>query len=183
MYSEPAAWHRLCDRFATNMISYLEAQLAAGAQALQIFDSWAGALGRADYEEFALPHSQKIFGALAGRGVPLIHFGVGTAAILKEIVSAGGDVIGLDWRQPLDEGWAVVGVDRGVQGNLDPSLLLGPTDRLLAAADDVLRRAAGRRGHIFNLGHGILPNTPLEHVQTLARHVHEMSSVRELRNT
>ena len=183
MYSEPAAWHRLCDKFAANMVSYLQAQIEAGAQGLQIFDSWAGALGRADYQEFAMPHSRKIFDALSGRGVPLIHFGVGTAAILKEIAAAGGDVIGLDWRQPLDEGWSIVGFDRGVQGNLDPSLLLGPAGRMLTAADDVLRRAAGRPGHIFNLGHGILPNTPLEHVQALARHVHETSSARELRNT
>ena len=186
MYSEPAAWHRLCDRFAANMIEYLRAQIDAGAQALQIFDSWAGALGRADYLEFALPHSRRIFEALSGRGVPLIHFGVGTAAILKQIAGAGGDVIGLDWRQPLDEGWADVGFDRGIQGNLDPSLLLGPAGRMLAAADEVLGRAAGRPGHIFNLGHGILPTTPLEHVQALARHVHETTatrSTRELRNT
>ena len=183
MYSEPAAWHRLCDKLATNMIKYLHAQIAAGAQALQIFDSWAGALGRADYQEFALPHSRRIFEALSDRGVPLIHFGVGTAAILEAIAAAGGDVIGLDWREPLDEAWATVGLDRGVQGNLDPSLLLGPGERMLAAADDVLGRAAGRPGHIFNLGHGILPNTPLEHVQALARHVHKTSAARELRNT
>jgi uroporphyrinogen decarboxylase len=172
MYSEPDAWHRLCDRFATMMADYLTAQVEAGVQALQIFDSWAGALGRADYREFALPHSKKIFDALAGLGVPLIHFGVNTTAILREIREAGGDVIGLDWRQPLDEGWAAIGHDRGVQGNLDPTLLLGPEDRLFAAADDVLRRAGGRPGHIFNLGHGVLPNTSLERVQALARHVH-----------
>jgi uroporphyrinogen decarboxylase len=172
MYTQPDAWHRLCDRFATMMADYLTAQVEAGVQALQVFDSWAGALGRADYREFALPHSKKIFDALAGLGVPLIHFGVNTTAILREIREAGGDVIGLDWRQPLDEGWATIGHDRGVQGNLDPTLLLGPEDRLFAGADDVLRRAAGRPGHIFNLGHGVLPNTPLERVQALARHVH-----------
>jgi uroporphyrinogen decarboxylase len=172
MYSQPDAWHRLCDRFATMMADYLKAQVEAGVQALQIFDSWAGALGRADYREFALPHSKKIFDALAGLGVPLIHFGVHTTAILREIREAGGDVIGLDWRQPLDEGWATIGHDRGVQGNLDPTLLLGPEERLFARADDVLRRAGGRPGHIFNLGHGVLPNTPLERVQALARHVH-----------
>ena len=183
MYADPAAWHRLCDKFAANMIEYLCAQIDAGVQALQIFDSWAGALGRADYEEFALPHSRKIFDALSDRGVPLIHFGVGTSAILKEIACAGGDVIGLDWRQPLDEAWETIGFNRGVQGNLDPSLLLGPPGRMLIAADEVLRRAAGRPGHIFNLGHGILPNTPLEHVQALARHVHEATTARELRNT
>jgi uroporphyrinogen decarboxylase len=175
MYSEPDAWHRLCQRFAETMAEYLKAQVAAGVQALQIFDSWAGALGRSDYREFALPHTRRIFSALAGSGVPLVHFGVGTTAILEDIAEAGGDVIGLDWRQPLDEAWETIGFDRGVQGNLDPTLLLGPIDRLFAGADDVLERAAGRPGHIFNLGHGVLPNTPLEQVQALARHVHEKS--------
>ena len=173
MYSQPEAWNRLCEHFASTMADYLRAQAEAGAQALQIFDSWAGALGRSDYREFALPHTRRIFDSLRDTGVPLIHFGVGTTAILADMAEAGGDVMGLDWRQPLDEGWEIVGTDRGVQGNLDPTLLLAPLTRLLAAADDVLRRANGRRGHIFNLGHGILPNTPLEHVQALAKHVHE----------
>ncbi|MBA3884296.1 MAG: uroporphyrinogen decarboxylase [Acidobacteria bacterium] len=176
MYSEPAAWHRLCERLATMMADYLAAQVEAGVQALQVFDSWAGALGRGDYREFALPHSRRIFESLAARGVPVIHFGVNTTAILRDIRDAGGDVIGLDWRQPLDEGWESIGYDRGVQGNLDPTLLLGPQDRLFAAADDVLRRAGGRPGHIFNLGHGVLPNTSLEQVQALARHVHAYKS-------
>lgn len=173
MYSHPGAWHKLCALFADVMADYLQSQVEAGAQALQVFDSWAGSLGRGDYREFALPHSKKIFEALAPSGVPMIHFGVGTTAILRDMVEAGGDVIGLDWRLPLDEGWAMVGHDRGVQGNLDPTLLLGPPARIFAAADDVLRRAAGRPGHIFNLGHGVLPDTPLERVQALARHVHE----------
>ena len=108
-------------------------------------------------------------------GVPLIHFGVGTAAILRQVAEAGGDVIGLDWRQPLDEAWRALGPERGVQGNLDPTLLLGPRDRLFRAADDILQQADGRPGHIFNLGHGILPDTPLEQVQALAAHVHEAS--------
>jgi uroporphyrinogen decarboxylase len=171
MYSQPAAWHRLCDRFATFMIDYLRAQVDAGAEALQVFDSWAGALGRIDYREFAQPHSARIFAELANVGVPLIHFGVGTTAILGDIARAGGDVIGIDWRLPLDDAWRIVG-DRGIQGNLDPTLLLGPIERALAAADDVLDRADGRPGHVFNLGHGVLPETPLEHVQQLAQHVH-----------
>jgi uroporphyrinogen decarboxylase len=175
MYSHPDAWHKLCDRFAAIMSDYLRAQVEAGAQALQIFDSWAGALGRSDYREFAQPHTKRIFDALRGTGVPLIHFGVGTTAILRDMAEAGGDVIGLDWRQPLDEGWSTVGHDRGVQGNLDPALLLGPVDRVLTAADDVLRRAGGKPGHIFNLGHGVLADTPLQHVQALARRVHEAS--------
>src|SRR4051812_26224974 len=177
MYAQPAAWHRLCSRFADMMADYLMAQVEAGAQALQIFDSWAGALGRADYREFALPHTSRIFSALKSCGVPLIHFGVGTAAILQDIVGNGADVVGVDWRQNIDESWAVVGHDRAIQGNLDPALLLGPRDRLFAATEDILRRAAGRPGHIFNLGHGVLPSTSLETVQALARHVHDLSRV------
>jgi uroporphyrinogen decarboxylase len=175
MYAQPAAWHRLCDRFAAMMVDYLTAQVEAGVQALQIFDSWAGALGRADYREFAHPHTSRIFNELGKLGVPLVHFGVGTAAILSDLADAGGDVIGVDWRLPLDEAWSIVGMDRAIQGNLDPTLLLGPRQRLLTAADDVLRRAGGRPGHIFNLGHGILPNTPLELVQELAKQVHRFN--------
>jgi uroporphyrinogen decarboxylase len=172
MYAQPDAWHRLCDRFARVIADYMRAQIDAGAQAIQIFDSWVGQLSRADYREFALPHTRRIFELLAGSDVPTIHFGVNTGAILPEIAEAGGDVIGVDWRTPLDEAWARIGVDRAVQGNLDPVRLLGPSGGMFAAADDVLRRAGARPGHIFNLGHGILPETPLEHVQQLAAHVH-----------
>jgi uroporphyrinogen decarboxylase len=172
MYAQPAAWHRLCSGLADMIAEYLAAQVEAGVQALQVFDSWAGALGRSDYREFALPHTSRILSALAQTGVPIIHFGVGTAAILPDMVEAGSTVIGVDWRLPLDEAWAIVGHDRAVQGNLDPALLLGPEDRLFAATDDVLRRAGGRAGHVFNLGHGVLPNTSLERVQALAKHVH-----------
>lgn len=172
MYAQPAAWHTLCGRFATIMADYLRAQIEAGVQAVQVFDSWAGQLSRADYREFALPHTKTIFDALAGTNVPTLHFGVGTAALLGDMRDAGGDVIGVDWRLPLDEAWTTIGHDRGIQGNLDPTLLLGPADRMMASADEVLRRAAGRAGHVFNLGHGILPPTNLEHVQALARHVH-----------
>ena len=173
MYAEPRAWHRLCEIFTGVIADYLAAQVEAGAQALQVFDSWAGALGRADYREYVLPHSRHLFTALRTTGVPVVHFGVGAAAILADLTEAGGDVIGLDWRLPLDEAWLVVGHNRAVQGNLDPARLLGPRDLLFAAADDVLRRAGGRAGHIFNLGHGVLPETSLEHVQALATHVHE----------
>jgi len=138
-----------------------------------VFDSWVGALNARDYREFILPHTRRIFDTLAKYDVPTIHFGVGTAAILGELREAGGDVIGADWRIPLDEAWERIGVDRGIQGNLDPTLLLGPLDRVFSATDDVLARAGGRHGHIFNLGHGILPTTPLEHVQALARYVHQ----------
>jgi uroporphyrinogen decarboxylase len=172
MYAQSAAWHRLCEHFGRMMVDYLKAQVDAGVQALQLFDSWAGALGRADYREFAHPHTARILAEVQKLGVPVIHFGVGTAAILANMADAGGDVIGVDWRLPLDEAWTIIGEDRAIQGNLDPTLLLGPPQRLFDAADDVLRRAGGRPGHIFNLGHGILPNTPLELVQELAKHVH-----------
>jgi uroporphyrinogen decarboxylase len=172
MYAQPAAWHRLCGLFADSMTGYMEAQISAGAQAIQIFDSWAGALGRNDYREFALPHTKRIFDGLRDAGVPLIHFGVGATAILPDIVEAGGDVIGVDWRQHIDDGWKTIGPSRAIQGNLDPVRLCGPRDRLLAAADDILRRVAGRPGHIFNLGHGVLPQTPVENVQALVDHVH-----------
>jgi uroporphyrinogen decarboxylase len=175
MYSQPAAWHALCDRFVTVMADYLRAQIEAGAQVVQVFDSWAGHLSRQDYREFAQPHSKRIFDALAGAGVPTLHFGVGTTAILPDMKAAGGDVIGVDWRLPLDDAWALIGEDRGIQGNLDPTALLGPRARLMAAADDVLRRAGGRPGHIFNLGHGVLPHTDLANVQALARHVHSFT--------
>ena len=179
MYSQPRAWHRLCERFSTLVADYMRAQIDAGVQAIQIFDSWAGALSRADYREFAYPHTRHIFDALADAGVPLVHFAVGTAAILRDFTAAGGDVIGVDWRWPLDEAWEIIGADRAIQGNLDPAVLLGPADRLFAVAGDVLRRAEGRPGHIFNLGHGVLPNTPLERVQELARYVHRVSARRE----
>jgi len=172
MYSQPDAWHRLCGTFAGVIADYLRAQVEAGVQALQIFDSWAGQLSRADYREFALPHSKLIFDALSDLGVPVVHFGVGTTAILPDLAEAGGHVIGVDWRLPLDEAWNVIGPERAIQGNLDPTVLLGPLERLFAGADDILRRAGSRPGHIFNLGHGVLPSTPLEHVQALARHVH-----------
>jgi len=173
MYGAPAAWHRFCDFLAGIVSDYLVAQIEAGVDAVQVFDSWVGALNARDYREFILPHTRRIFDTLAAYDVPTIHFGVGTAAILGELREAGGNVIGADWRIPLDEAWERIGFDRGIQGNLDPTLLLGPLDRVFAATDDVLARAGGRNGHVFNLGHGILPTTPLEHVQALARYVHQ----------
>jgi len=172
MYGEPQAWHRLCALLADLMSDYLIAQIEAGVDAVQVFDSWVGALNAADYREFILPHTRHMFQKLAGHDVPTIHFGVGTGSILAEIREAGGDVIGVDWRTPIDEAWERIGPDRAVQGNLDPTLLLGPVDRALAGVDDILGRVAGRPGHIFNLGHGILPSTPVEHVQAVARYVH-----------
>jgi uroporphyrinogen decarboxylase len=178
MYGHPAAWHRFCDVIATIIGDYLVAQVEAGVDCVQVFDSWVGALNAADYREFILPHTKKIFDRLAAAagedgGVPTIHFGVGTGSILDQLREAGGDVIGADWRTPLDEAWERIGPDRGIQGNLDPTLLLGPLERVFAATDEILDRAGGRPGHIFNLGHGILPSTPVEHVQALARYVHQ----------
>ena len=176
MYGEPDAWHRLGDRFASVIADYLLAQIEAGVDAIQVFDSWVGALNADDYREFALPHTRKIFQAIEGRGVPTIHFGVATGSILHLMREAGGDVIGADWRIPLDEAWERIGSGHAIQGNLDPTLLLGPRDRLLNGAKDVLARAAGRPGHIFNLGHGMLPSTPVANVQELARFVHHYSA-------
>jgi uroporphyrinogen decarboxylase len=172
MYSNPRAWHRLCDMLSSIVAEYMKAQIEAGVQAVQIFDSWVGALNSADYREFVMPHTRKIFDGIGGLGVPTIHFGTGTALILGDMRDGGGDVIGADWRIPLDEAWGRIGYDRAIQGNLDPTLLLAPLDRMLAGADAVLQKANGRPGHIFNLGHGILPTTPVEHVQALAQHVH-----------
>lgn len=172
MYNEPRAWSRLMERLSTVVLAYLRAQIEAGVDAVQVFDSWVGMLSPDDYREFAFPYTRAIFDGLRDAGVPTIHFGTGTATLLADLRAAGGDVIGVDWRIPLDEGWTRIGLDRAIQGNLDPTALLGPMDRLLAATDAVLDKAGGRPGHIFNLGHGILPNTPLEHVQEVARHVH-----------
>ena len=173
MYGAPAAWHCFCDCLAEVIADYLVAQVEAGVDAVQVFDSWVGALNAADYREFILPHTRRLFDAIKPLGVPAIHFGVGTGAILAELRAAGGEVIGADWRTPLDEAWQRIGTDRAIQGNLDPTVLLAPLQRVFRATDDVLERAAGRPGHIFNLGHGILPSTPLEHVQALARYVHQ----------
>jgi uroporphyrinogen decarboxylase len=173
MYAEPAAFDRLLGKLATVMSRYLAAQVAVGASAIQVFDSWVGALSVEDYEERVAPHTKAIFDATAGLGVPRVHFGTGTASLLESIAATGPDIVSLDWRVPLDRGWARVGLDRGVQGNLDPAILLGPTELVRERAIDVLRRAGGRPGHIFNLGHGVMPDTPMESLQTLIDVVHQ----------
>src|SRR5262245_47225980 len=172
MYGDPPAWHRLAGLLADVVREYLCAQVDAGAQAVQLFDSWVGALDEADYREFVLPHVRSILEGLADRRVPVIHFGTGTGHLLAVQREAGGDVIGVDWRAPLDEAWRRMGEGRAVQGNLDPTVLLGPRDRVLARVDDVVRRAGGRLGHVFNLGHGILPTTPVANVKAVVDHVH-----------
>ena len=171
MYREPAAWHDLMERLATMVIAYLRAQADAGADVVQLFDSWVGGLGPADYREFVQPHVRRIFAAL--EDVPTIHFGTGTAALLELLAEAGGDVIGLDHRVSLADGWRRVGYDRGVQGNLDSARLLAGWEATRDGARTVLDEAAGRPGHIFNLGHGVLPQTDTDLLRRLVDFVHE----------
>jgi uroporphyrinogen decarboxylase len=170
MYREPDVWHALAQTLADTFAGYVAAQVEAGADVIQVFDSWAGALSPTDYEEFVAPYSARI---LAAVDAPTIHFGTGTATLLVAMAEAGGDVIGLDWRIPLDRGWDEVGEERGVQGNLDPAVLLGPWDRAETAALDVLARADGRPGHVFNLGHGVLPDTDPDMLGRLTQLVQE----------
>jgi len=174
MYESPEAWHRLMSLLSDATARYLNGQIAAGAQAVQLFDSWVGALSPADYRVFVLPHVRALIRALAP-GVPVIHFGTGTAALLPLMREAGGDVIGLDWRVDLDAGWAAVGHDVAVQGNLDPAVLLAARPYIRDRVKDVLTRAGGRPGHIFNLGHGVHQQTPAENVKALVDMVHELS--------
>jgi uroporphyrinogen decarboxylase len=173
MYSRPEVWHALCDKLTETFATYVRAKADAGADLVQLFDSWVGALSIADYVEFVAPYSARILAAL---DVPTIHFGTGTTHLLRAMSDAGGDVIGLDWRVPLDEGWSLVGDDRGVQGNLDPTLLLGPWERIEAGTRDVLDRAGARPGHIFNLGHGVLPGTDPAALSRLRELVHELTT-------
>jgi uroporphyrinogen decarboxylase len=170
MYREPETWHALLDKLADTFACYVAAKARAGADVIQVFDSWVGALSPSDYEEFVAPYSARI---LAAVDVPTIHFGTGTATLLSSMAEAGGDVIGLDWRIPLDRGWAEVGEDRGVQGNLDPAVLLGPWERIEAESRAILARAGGRPGHVFNLGHGVPPNTDPAVLGRLTELVHE----------
>ncbi len=174
MYAQPDVWHALMDKLADTFVSYLRAKVTAGADVIQLFDSWVGTLSAEDYEEFVAPYSARV---LAAVDVPTIHFGTGTTHLLPAMREAGGDVIGLDWRIPIEGGWEIVGPDRGVQGNLDPALLLGPFERVAAAANRILDAVAGRRGHIFNLGHGVLPDTDPADLARLVELVHARTSV------
>ena len=171
MYDDAGAWHAMMALISRALVKYLNAQIAAGAQAVQLFDSWVGCLSPDDYREFVLPHTKSVISSVA-KGVPVIHFGTGTATLLELMREAGGDVIGLDWRVQLDEGWQRVGHDVAVMGNLDPVTLFAKQDVLRAQAKKILDQAEGRPGHIFNLGHGILPETPVENVIALVEMVH-----------
>ena len=171
MYDDAGAWHAMMALISRALVKYLNAQIAAGAQAVQLFDSWVGCLSPDDYREFVLPHTKSVISNVTP-GVPVIHFGTGTATLLELMREAGGDVIGLDWRVQLDEGWQRSGHDVAVMGNLDPVTLFAKQDVLRAKAKKILDQAEGRPGHIFNLGHGILPETPVENVIALVEMVH-----------
>jgi uroporphyrinogen decarboxylase len=174
MYNDAGAWHALMSLISRALVKYLNAQIAAGAQAVQLFDSWVGCLSPDDYKEYVLPHTQSVIKNLQS-GVPVIHFGTGTASFLELMRKAGGDVIGFDWRVRLDDAWKRVGHDVAVMGNLDPVVLFANKDHIRNEARDILQQAAGQPGHIFNLGHGILPDTPVDNVIELVEFVHELS--------
>jgi len=181
MYRDAGAWHALLERLVAAHARYINAQIDAGVQAVQLFDSWVGCLDEADYHEFVLPHVQKLIHSIKP-GVPIIHFGTNTATLLKQLKEAGGDVIGLDWRMNLAKTWEELGYDVAVQGNLDPVVLFSSPREIRKRARLILDQAAGRPGHIFNLGHGILPGTPVEHVIALVDFVHEYSTAQHGRS-
>ena len=178
MFSEPTAWKHLMQKLVTVQADYLLAQVQAGASALQVFDSWAGsALSQQDYNRYVRPYNTELFRRLQAAGVPVINFSTGTAPYISDVAACGGDVIGVDWHMSLDWFWDQIGPKRAIQGNLDPIALLTPWPELQARIDDVLQRAGGRLGHIFNLGHGILPTTPRDNVRRLVDYVHERTAV------
>jgi len=172
MYQAPDTWHLLLGKLADLVGAYLTAQARAGAQALQLFDSWVGCLSPQDYRTYVLPHSRRALALASEAGVPVIHFGTGTAPFLEDFAGAGGDVLGVDWRIPLDEAWRRSGESRAIQGNLDPAALLAPAAERDARVRDILARAGGRPGHIFNLGHGVLPETDVGAVRAVVELVH-----------
>ncbi len=173
MWGEPALWRELMEKTVEVLVPYAASQVAGGACAIQVFDSWVGALSPSDYARFALPHSRALIRRVQAEGVPVIHFGTGNGAYLELFRQAGGDVLGLDWRVDLGSAWDRVGTEVAVQGNLDPIALLAPLPELRAKVATVLDAAAGRPGHIFNLGHGIIPETPVDHVRAVVQMVRE----------
>ena len=176
MYNEPETWNRLMGKISDVIINYLLAQIKAGAETVQLFDSWVGCLSTEDYRQYVLPHSKKIIENIKKEiNIPVIHFGTNTTTLLQSMKEAGGDVIGLDWRINLDEGWKKIGFDKAVQGNLDPLVLLSNPAEIEKRVKDILKRADGRSGHIFNLGHGILPETPVDNVIALVDMVHDLT--------
>jgi uroporphyrinogen decarboxylase len=176
MYREPRAWSELMQKLVSVLAEYTAEQVRAGADVVQVFDSWVGCLAVDDYRRYVLPRTTELVQALKSTGVPVIYFGTDTATLLPAMQETGADVIGLDWRIPLDEGWQRLGYRSAVQGNLDPVALFASQEELGPRVKDILDRAAGRPGHIFNLGHGILPETPVENVKALLEMVHEISA-------
>lgn len=172
MYAEPELWHLLMEKLSTMVATYMVDQINAGCQAVQLFDSWVGNLTKADYEQYVKPHMYKIAEAVKGTGAPMIHFGMHTGHLLESMASIGGDVMGVDWKEEIDKAWERIGPNHGVQGNLDPMLLFAPPEVLEAKVKDILRRTEGRPGHIFNLGHGITPSTPMAALQRVVEIVH-----------
>ncbi len=176
MYGQPEVWHALMEKLTAVVTRYLLAQIRAGVDVVQLFDSWVGALSPGVYRRFVQPYNRRIFTAIKETGTPSIHFGTGTASLLEAMTEAGGDIISVDWRVDLDEAWARIGYERGIQGNLDPTLLLTPWETIEAGMRDVLRRANGRAGHIFNLGHGVLAPTSPDTLRRLVEAVHESTA-------
>jgi uroporphyrinogen decarboxylase len=177
MYSEPQLWQALADKLVGVLSEFLRTQVAAGAGALQIFDSWVGCLSPEDYRRYALLATRRLLSHASALGVPVIHFGTGTAALLELMREAGGDVIGVDWRVDIGDAWRRIGYDVGIQGNLDPTALFAPREEIRKRVENILRAAGGRPGHIFNLGHGVLPGTPVESVLAVVEMVHNFSAV------
>lgn len=175
MFGDEGLWDTLMTRFSDALALYVSAQIDAGAQAIQLFDSWVGALSPADYRKYVMPYTKKVFDAVKGR-VPTLHFGTGNPELLVPMREAGGDVTGVDWRIGLDEAWSRLGPEARVMGNLEPAMLLAPIELMKQRASEVLDQAAGRPGHVFNLGHGIMPQTTVDQVRTLVDHVHEASA-------
>jgi uroporphyrinogen decarboxylase len=175
MYAHPAAWDLLMRKLSDTITAFLKAQVSAGAQLVQLFDSWIGCLSPSDYRNYVLPHTQRIFREMKNQGVPSIHFGTGTAGLLSLMAEAGGDIVGADWRISIGDAWRSIGSGAGIQGNLDPVLLMAPLPVLRERAKEILDEIDGRAGHIFNLGHGILPPTPEDSVRALVEFVHEYS--------
>ena len=176
MYSSPRAWDELMSKLVAVTSEYAAEQVRAGADTIQIFDSWVGCLSVEDYRRYVLPRTTELVKKLQQTGVPIIYFGTDSSTLLPSMRETGAEVIGLDWRIPLDEGWRALGSNVAVQGNLDPVLLFSDWKEIKARAEDILKRAGGRPGHIFNLGHGILPETPVENVKNLAKFVQEHSA-------
>jgi len=174
MFTDPGAWNDLLARLARSVARYLIGQIEAGAQVVQLFDSWVGCLGVDDYRRFVMPHTHAIIETVAPHA-PVIHFGTGNPALLPSLREAGGQVIGADWRVPLDDAWAAIGHDRAIQGNLDPAVLLTTPKEIQRRVDHILDQVEGRPGHVFNLGHGVLPQTPVENAIALVEIVHERS--------